>query len=187
MCDLASRFLHTFGKAEVYYIKAGVMQGAAECMNEIEGRAGFMAWCCRFTGWILMFTSIMMIANPMVKAIQFIPFIGSFFASPLHTAVFLVAFVMTLLLSAVVIGIAYVLVRPLLTISLAGIVFAVFVIGSKFIPQPDNPGAGEMDMTDVVTKLKLLRDFALQILPISYETLPYKLCRKVDVHPLPII
>jgi len=152
LCDLASKFLHTFSKAEVYYIKAGVMQGAAESMSEIEGRAGFTAWCCRFTGWILMFMSIMMIANPMVKAIQFIPFIGPFFASLLHTAIFLVAFVMTLLLSAVVIGIAYILVRPLLTISLAGIVCAVFVVGSKLLPNPDNPDS----VTDVVTKLKLL-------------------------------
>jgi len=152
LCDLASRFLHTFGKAEVFYIKAGVEQTTTESINDIEGRAGFMAWCCRIAGWIMMFSSVMMIAHPLVKAIQFIPFIGPFFAYLLHTAIFLVAFVMTLLLSAVVICIAYVLVRPMLTITLASIVLAVLVIGSKLMPQPD----GGYDMTIVSTKLKSL-------------------------------
>lgn len=152
LCNIASRILHTVGKAEVYYIKAGAEQGAAESMSDISSKEGLMTWLCRITGWIIMFASIMLITHPLVKAIEFIPLIGPFFATLLHYAIFLVAFVMTLLLSAVIIGIAYVLVRPLLTMSLVGIVCAVLVIGSKLLPQSDDPD----DMTGMTTKQKLL-------------------------------
>lgn len=162
LCDLATAFLHTFAKAEVYFIKAGVAQGAAESMTDIANSETCMAVCCRFTGWILMFASVMMIANPLVKAIAFIPFIGPFFASMLHITVFLVAFFMTLFLSAIVISIAYILVRPLLTVTLIVVVCGAFVLGSKVLPHPDNPEAGSMmvagdtSLYDAAIKLKLL-------------------------------
>jgi len=107
-------------------------------MDEIAASQIRMAKVCRVVGWLLMFCSILMIADPLVGLIRFIPFVGPVFAKLLGITIFLVALVGTLLLSAVIIAVAYVLVRPLLTIGLAAAMGVILLLGNMWLQSSDS-------------------------------------------------
>lgn len=131
LCNVASTLLHAaLGNAEIFEI-ATVKKDKDSTMEEIAQAEGTKTCFMRIFGWVVMFVAVIMIANPLVSLLSYIPFVGKFMAAVLGISIFCVGFLVTGLASMTVIAVAYIVFRPALSILLFTAIGAVFVLGSS--------------------------------------------------------
>jgi hypothetical protein len=107
---------------EPYYTKAGeqielLQVGDISVGNMFETAQkenSILTWILRFVGFVLFFIGLFLILNPLSVLADVIPFIGSIIGG----GVFIVAFLLALAFSLVTISIAWLVYRPILSLSL---------------------------------------------------------------------
>lgn len=114
----------------------------SEVIQRQRTEAAFRRWMFRGLGFVLMWVSLAMLLSPIKALLSFIPFAGRL----LEGAIGIVTFLMALIISAVVIAIAWFVVRPVLSISLLVVAVVGFIYlyrqksTSDVIPDPSRSG-----------------------------------------------
>jgi len=106
-----------FRQDKALYIRQG-HQLAIKIFEELETKNFTVTMIIRIVGFLLMFFGLYLILNPVVTLLRVIPFIGTFFANLLSVGIFFVCFLSCLILTLVIVSIAWVFARPFLTLGL---------------------------------------------------------------------
>ena len=96
-----------------------------------------LTWILRLVGFILMLVGFNMIFSPLSVVADVVPFIGSI----VGVGTGIIAFLLSLVISILIIGIAWIFYRPLLGISLLVIVIALIVLTRGKLKKAKNPVA----------------------------------------------
>ncbi len=127
--DTFEEFKPATGNA-ILDLRAGE-QTADKMFTTLQEENKFKTWIVRLIGFILMFAGLSMIFKPLVTVADVVPFLGGI----LSMGFGIVAFVVALLLSLLVIAIAWIAARPILAIGLivvgVGVFVAVYMVGKK--------------------------------------------------------
>lgn len=110
---------------QIELLQAGAFS-ADNMFETAKEQNSLMTWILRFVGFILLFVGLGLVLNPLSVLADVIPFIGNIIGA----GVWLVAFLLGTALSLLTISIAWLVYRPLLSISLM-IVIGVIVFGLK--------------------------------------------------------
>ena len=113
-------------------------KSATEMFEAAKGANDMMVWILRLVGWIVMGVGIYLVFNPLVVFADVVPFLGNI----LGAGIFIVAALVSLVLSLITIAIAWVFARPLVGIGIlvvAGLLFAGFWYFSKSKAQKAKP------------------------------------------------
>lgn len=119
--------------------------GKDEMFSKAEAENNMMTWILRLVGWIVMGIGISMFFGPIVAIIDIIPFLGDI----VEVGVMIFAAIVSLVISLVVIAVAWLFYRPLLGVLLllaaGGLIFALKQMGSakKAAPVAEDPGTLE--------------------------------------------
>ncbi len=108
---------------ELLMAKAGIVSANSLFTAEEESNAA-LTWVVRVGGWIAMLIGLVLIARPLSVLASVIPFLGEV----LGAGAFVVALPVSLCLSLVTIAIAWIAVRPLLSLPLLAVGVALVVV-----------------------------------------------------------
>jgi hypothetical protein len=131
------------GTFEPYTAKSGgrtfdLLQSGTHSDKEMFAQAKqaneTMTWVIRVVGFVIMAAGIYMVFRPLAVLADAIPFVGGL----LNTGVLLFALVIAAILSLLTIAVSWVVVRPLLGISLLAVV-ALMVVGVVFLFRRKRP------------------------------------------------
>jgi hypothetical protein len=116
---------HTKAKTELYRLSMG-NKSAETMLEEAQSESTTLTWVLRLVGWILMGVGIFLLLRPLVVLSDFLPFMGE-----LTGAIsFVVAALVSLMLSLLIIAVSWISHRPFLAIGL--LVGAAVVAGGAF-------------------------------------------------------
>jgi len=107
-----------------------VTHGSLSSSNIIDAKRrknSLYAWIIRIIGFILMCSGLYFLFQPLLVLLKVIPFI----ANIVSVGVFFVAFLTSLVLTLVIVSLAWVVARPLLVTLLVGTGVGIFVLFSK--------------------------------------------------------
>lgn len=110
-----------------------------EVIERQRTEAALRRWMFRGLGFVLMWVSLAMLLSPLKALLSFIPFVGRL----LEGAIGIVTFLLALIISSVVVAVAWFVVRPILSISLLVVAVVGFIYlyrqksTNDVIPRPD--------------------------------------------------
>lgn len=122
---------------ELLLVESG-KQSAADMFKAAQDRNAVMTWILRAVGTFLMWIGMMTIFAPITRVLDIVPFLGNL----AEKGVALISAVMSLFLSVITIGIAWIFYRPLLggTLVVLAIAFVIWMRrGKSSAAQPNVP------------------------------------------------
>jgi hypothetical protein len=100
---------------EIYMLKTG-SHSAAEMFKAAQDSNSTLTWVLRFVGFLLMTIGFYLVFRPLETLADVVPFIGSL----LGAGLFFFALLISAMISAVVIAVAWIFYRPILAMGLIG-------------------------------------------------------------------
>uniref|UniRef100_A0A7S3YUB5 Uncharacterized protein n=2 Tax=Lotharella globosa TaxID=91324 RepID=A0A7S3YUB5_9EUKA len=98
---------------------------ASELLKRNESNARVVQMILRVVGWIMMFVGLQLVFEPLLTVLDMIPIIGPI----VRFSVSLLAFLFTLLLSFIIIAVAWFSSRPKLVIGAGIVILAIYAVG----------------------------------------------------------
>jgi hypothetical protein len=99
---------------------------AKQCWEDVKKQGAASKWSFRFLGWLLMLTGTYLLFQPLFVALDVIPFVGPYLGDFAGSVVYVACFICTLLVSMIIVALAYAVYHPCVTIMYLAVV-AVFV------------------------------------------------------------
>jgi len=149
-CGLGLSFMEGAAPVEVFAVREGD-HTPEENLKVVEGESGMMLHALRLFGFLLMWSGLKMMFDPLMALFRFIPFVGGAFAALLGFLTFFCA----CFASIFIIAIAWVMYRPLIGILILGVTIGIWVALSchegtcpgQSVPQPALRGQAATDPT----------------------------------------
>lgn len=107
----------------------------SEAFDRIRVWANTAKWIWRGVGWLLMFIGLCLFFGPLTTSLKLLPFgIGTFLSSIGSFVIFVFSFVVTLVLSALIVCLAYCMYNPVYGIFMITCLGAVIAAGLSILP-----------------------------------------------------
>mmetsp|Transcript_63295 Transcript_63295/g.119865 ORF Transcript_63295/g.119865 Transcript_63295/m.119865 type:complete len:523 (-) Transcript_63295:255-1823(-) len=111
-CNLIAMCVAVVATPELNMLMKGSL-GKRDVFKAVRDRAVIAKWLGRFTGWILMFVGLNMCFTPFTTFIKIIPFLGPLLSKLSSGVIFACSLLVTVIVSMLIVGIAYSLYHPL--------------------------------------------------------------------------
>lgn len=111
-CNVVAMCVANLAPPELNMLMRGSL-GRKEVFKAVRDRAAVFTWLGRFIGWITMFIGLNMCFSPFTTFIKVIPFLGPLLSDLSSGIIFAFSLIVTVMVSTLIVGIAYSLYHPL--------------------------------------------------------------------------
>jgi len=120
-CNLVALCFSGLAPPQVFGMYPGHIS-AKQCWEDVKKQGTASKWGFRLLGWLLMLTGTYMLFQPLFVALDVIPFVGPYLGDFAGYVVYAACFICTLLVSMVIVALAYAVYHPLVTIMYLAVV-----------------------------------------------------------------
>lgn len=125
-CNLVTMCFSSLMTPEIFHLYSG-SKSLSECWTSIKGTSSTTATAFRVGGWLCMFVGLCLLFSPALTLINALPFLGPFLSNFGGFAVGLFAFLVTLPITCLISGLAYLVYRPMKSLIYLGVVALIAV------------------------------------------------------------
>lgn len=124
-CNLVQCCMGGLMRDELQHAVLGAFS-KAEAFTQIRSEASVKKWIWRLVGWLMMFLGLYMTFAPFTTSLKILPFgVGSFLSSVGSGIAFVFSFMVTLLVSSLIIALAYTIYHPMYGMMILGAIGAI--------------------------------------------------------------
>lgn len=123
-CNILNWF-SVLGPPEIFNLFAGTV-GKATAFGQLRRESAFWKWVFRLFGWFLMAASVMMFLEPLFMILNLVPFLEYLHLTDMiHSVVYILALLITALVSTLIVSFAYLAYRPMKAMMLFAVAAAI--------------------------------------------------------------
>jgi len=97
---------------EIFHLFHGDVS-VEDCWRNVKTQGAVVKWVMRLIGWLILFIGTFALFQPLVVMIDVLPFIGPYLGTAVSYGAWVISLIVTLAIATTVIGVAYLIYRPL--------------------------------------------------------------------------